>query len=40
MHVTGNRITRLDLLGKNENKIFVQIKTISKIALKTTAYEL
>ncbi len=40
MHITGNRITRLDLLGKNENKIFVQIKTISKIALKTTAYEL
>lgn len=40
MHVTGNRITRLDLLGKNVNKIFVHIKAISKIALKTTAYEL
>ena len=40
LHISGNRITRFDLLSQNENKIFVQIKTVTKIALKTTAYEL
>jgi hypothetical protein len=40
LHNSGNRITRCELSENIENKIYVQIKTNYKIALKTTAYEL
>lgn len=40
IHTAGNRIPKIEIYGNKENKIIVQIKAFSKIALKTEAYEL
>lgn len=40
LHVSGNRIPKLKVFNNKENKVLIQIKAISKMALRTDAYEL
>jgi hypothetical protein len=40
IHAAGNKISKIDFYANRENKLTIQIKTITKIALKTEVYEL
>lgn len=40
IHITGNRLAKFSLSSKDESNIYIQIRSLSKIALKAEVYEL